>query len=193
MWMAVLANSVIAAFGLVLLVFGLALKVYVLLVLGVILLVPISLIVLLHPSCEMDRESPQMRVGQRRPKTVQLTDIAAIGMVYTTGRYFDGWRPCVWLGDSTVTGLPLGTYVGQAPARGRATGAGSLPDWARLSATRQGQLCNAVFDRASAKQGPNGLLAADRQTERRGLGGRHERVYWSASRRIGVNPLTHDT
>jgi hypothetical protein len=35
--------------------------------------------------------------------------------------------------------------------------------------------------------------AADRQTERRSHGDRHERVYWSASRRLGLNPLTHDT
>jgi hypothetical protein len=105
------------------------------------------------------------------PIPVPLARIAAVGMIYTVQPRINGWRSYLWTSDGRAVPLPVGLCTAGEP--GRATAAD-------LSASRQGELCRAVFQRVVAVQGPGGPALADRLLDRSGLF-RRETAYWSAN------------
>ncbi len=120
----------------------------------------------------------------RQPKSIPLTDVVAVGMVYTIQPRINGWRNYVWRSNDEAVELPLGLCMGSPP---------EAPDAVeQLQHSRQGQLCRQVFQRVLECQWGRGLAAGDRVTVRRGTHKR-ERAYWAANPAIaGINPLRAD-
>jgi len=132
-------------------------------------------------SCRVTSDAVLLK-GTRwsHPTRVPLAQIAAVGMVYTVQPRINGWRSYLWTTDGRALLLPIGLCLADEP--GRAT-------TADLSASRQGELCRAVFQRVVAVQGPDGPAAADRQAARSGRSKR-ETGYWSANPAMpGFHPL----
>jgi hypothetical protein len=105
------------------------------------------------------------------PTPVPLAHIVAVGMVYTVQPRISGWRSYLWTSDGDAVLLPIGLCMVDEPGKATTTD---------LSASRQGEFCQAVFQRVVAVQGPDGPASADRQATRSGRS-RRETAYWSAN------------
>lgn len=115
-----------------------------------------------------------------RLKKIALSDVVAVGMVYTIQPRISGWRSYVWTNDGAPTLLPIGLCMGPLPATAEAL---------RLGRTREGNLCRRLFERVESVQGSTGIALNDRQAIRRGSMKR-ETAYWSANPAVqSVQPI----
>jgi hypothetical protein len=111
-----------------------------------------------------------------RPKSIPLTDVVAVGMIYTIQPRINGWRNYAWRSNGEAVELPLGLCMSPSPEE---------PDaLQQIQDSRQGHICRQVFQQVLTCQGSGGLAAGDRETIRHGTHKR-ERAYWAANPLIG--------